>query len=197
VAQAVASSSGLTISNSTRLFAALNVAMADAGIAGLATAYDVEFWRPERAVANGGDLLVDIDGNPSTEGDGGWLPLIRSPDFPEYVSLTGAFSGAAAAVLSQYAGSSYAFSLGADIDGNGAPDVFRNYSGFDQAAVEAAASGIYGGTQFFTSTTDGASMGTRIGEDVTQNMFQNVPEPSGVLLAILGLGWFGACRRRP
>jgi hypothetical protein len=39
-------------------------------------------------------------------------------------------------------------------------------------------------------------MGTQIGEDVTQNFFQNVPEPSGILLTMLGLGWFGSRRRR-
>ncbi len=196
VAQSVAASSGLTISDSTRLFAALNVAMADAGISALATAYDVQFWRPETGIANGGDGLVDIDGNPSTVGDGGWAPLISSPDFPEYVSLTGAFSGAAAAVLNQYAGSSYAFTLAGDIDGDGNGDLIRNFSGFAQASQDAAMSGVYAGTQFASSSIDGASMGTQIGEDVTQNFFQNVPEPSGILLTMLGLGWCGARRRR-
>lgn len=196
VAQSVAASSGLTISDSTRLFAALNVAMADAGISALATAYDVQFWRPETGIANGGDGLVDIDGNPSTVGDGAWAPLISSPDFPEYVSLTGAFSGAAAAVLNQYAGSSYAFTLTGDIDGDGNGDLVRNFLGFDQASQDASMSGVYAGTQFGSSAIDGASMGTQIGEDVTQNFFQNVPEPSGILLTMLGLGWVGARRRR-
>ncbi len=196
IAQSVASSSGLTISDSTRLFAALNVAMADAGISAFATAYDVQFWRPETGIANGGDGFVDIDGNPSTVGDGAWVPLIRSPDFPEYVSLTGAFSGAAAAVLNQYAGSSYAFTLGGDIDGDGNSDLVRNFGGFDQASLEATMSGIYAGTQFASSAIDGASMGTQIGEDITQNFFQNVPEPSGILLTMLGIGWVGARRRR-
>lgn len=196
VAQSVAASSGLTISDSTRLFAALNVAMADAGITALATAYDVQFWRPETGIANGGDGFGDIDGNPSTVGDGAWSPLIGSPDFPEYVSLTGAFSGAAAAVLNQYAGSSYAFTLAGDIDGDGNGDLIRNFSGFAQASQDATMSGVYAGTQFASSAIDGASMGTQIGEGVTQNFFQNVPEPSGVVLAMLGLGWLGARRRR-
>jgi hypothetical protein len=196
VAQSVAASSGLTISDSTRLFAALNVSMADAGIAALTTAYDVQFWRPETGIANGGDGFGDIDGNPSTEGDGAWAPLISSPDFPEYVSLTGAFSGAAAAVLTQYAGSSYAFTLGGDIDGDGNTEVDLTFPGFAEASQHAVMSGVYAGTQFASSAIDGASMGTQIGEDVTQNFFQNVPEPSGILLTMVGLGWFGARRRR-
>jgi hypothetical protein len=31
---------------------------------------------------------------------------------------------------------------------------------------------------------------------VSQNFFQNVPEPSGALLMMLGLGWIGGKRRR-
>ena len=83
-----------------------------------------------------------------------------------------------------------------DIDGDGNGDLVRNFLGFDQASQDASMSGVYAGTQFGSSAIDGASMGTQIGEDVTQNFFQNVPEPSGILLTMLGLGWFGARRRR-
>lgn len=196
VAQSVAANSGLTISESARLFAALNVSMADASIATFATAYDTQFWRPETAIANGGDVLFDSDGNPSTEGDALWLPLINSPSFPEYYALTGALSGAAAGVLESYAGQNYAFTLGGDIDGDGNSDLVRNYAGFSQAASEASMSGVYAGTQFLTSSMDGMAMGTQIGEVVTQNYFQNVPEPSGIILTMLGLSWIGGRRAR-
>lgn len=196
LAQNIASSSGLNVSDSARLFAALNVAMADAGIASFAAAYDSEFWRPETAIANGGDAFFDIDGNPNTEGDGGWQPLIASPSYPEYYSTTAAFSGAASSVLAGYFGNSYAFTLGGDIDGNGTNDITRIYSSFSQASTEASMSGVYAGTQFFSSVADGSAMGTQIGEQVTQNFFQNVPEPSGALLMMLGLGWIAGKRRR-
>lgn len=196
IAQTVSSSSGLGISDSARLFAALNVAMADASIANFAAAYDAELWRPETAIANGGSALLDTDGNPNTEGDGSWLPLITSPSYPEYYSSTAAFSGAASSVLSAYFGSSYAFTLGGDIDGNGTSDINRTYFSFSAAAEEAGMSGIYAGTQFLSSVEDGNNIGMQIGELVAQNYFQNVPEPAGVLLMMLGLGWFGGRRRR-
>lgn len=196
LAQTISSSSGLNVSDSARLFAALNVAMADAGIVSFAAAYDSEFWRPETAIANGGDALFDIDGNPSTEGDGAWQPLISSPSYPEYYSTTAAFSGAASSVLAGYLGDSYAFTLGGDIDGDGTNDITRIYSSFSQASTEASLSGVYAGTQFLSSAEDGSAMGTQIGEMVSQNFFQNVPEPSGALLMMLGLGWIGGKRRR-
>jgi len=196
LAQSISSSAGLNVSDSARLFAALNVAMADAGIASFAAAYDSEFWRPETAIANGGDVLFDTDGNPSTEGDGAWQPLISSPSYPEYYSTTAAFSGAASSVLAGYFGDTYAYTLGGDIDGNGTNDITRIYSSFSQASTEASLSGVYAGTQFYTSAADGSAMGTQIGEFVSQNMFQNVPEPSGALLMMLGLGWLSGKRRR-
>ena len=112
LAQSISSSAGLNVSDSTRLFAALNVALADAGIASFAAAYDSEFWRPETAIANGEDLLFDTDGNPSPEGGGAWQPLISSPASPEYYSTTAAFSGAASSVLAGYFGDTYAYTLG-------------------------------------------------------------------------------------
>ena len=196
LAQSISSSAGLNVSDSARLFAALNVAMADAGIASFAAAYDSEFWRPETAIANGGNLLFDADGNPSTEGDGSWQPLIGSPSYPEYYSTTAAFSGAASSVLAGYLGNGYAFTLGGDIDGDGGNDITRIYSSYSQASTEASLSGVYAGTQFYTSAADGSAMGTQMGEFVSQNLFQNVPEPSGALLMMLGLGWLSGKRRR-
>jgi hypothetical protein len=83
VAQAAAISAGLSVTDTARLLAAVNVAMADAGIVAMATAYDTQFWRPETAIANG-----DADGNASTDVDISWAPLISSPSLPEYVALS-------------------------------------------------------------------------------------------------------------
>jgi len=186
VAATAASSAMLDVSDTARLFAALNVAMADAGIAAWANAYDTQFWRPETAIANGGDGFFDTDGNPSTEGDFFWLPLINSPSYPEYVSSQGAFSAAAATVLAELLGDSMSFSLGSDIDGNGSIDLTRDFTSFSQAANEAAQSGIFAGSQFGTSVTDSLLLGANVGDYVLANNFAPVPEPAGVLLTLLG-----------
>jgi phage-related tail fiber protein len=164
----------------------MNVAMADAGIAAWAGAYDTQFWRPETAIANGGDGIFDTDGNPSTEGDFFWLPLIDSPSYPEYVSTQGAFGAAAAAVLAAYLGDAMSFSLSSDIDGNGSMDLTRSFTSFTEAANEAALSGIYAGTQFGTSVVDSQALGADVASFVVNNNFSAVPEPGGVLLTLLG-----------
>lgn len=193
VAQAAAISAGLSVTDTARLLAAVNVAMADAGIVAMATAYDTQFWRPETAIANG-----DADGNASTDVDGAWAPLISSPSLPEYVALSSTLSEAAAATLAFYLGDNVAFSLGSDINGDGSTDLTRNYTSFSQAAAEASMSGIYGGTQFGTAVTDGQAIGTQVADYVVNNNFALVPEPSGALLVLLGTGMFlfRARRRR-
>ena len=80
--------SDLTDSEIVRLFARLNIALADAFIA----AWDVKyaFWtlRPVTAAKK----LLGID----------WSPVILTPPFPSYVSGHASFSGAASIVLSRY-----------------------------------------------------------------------------------------------
>jgi hypothetical protein len=193
IAETVATNAGLSVADTARLLAAVNLAMADASIVAMATDYSTQFWRPETAIANG-----DADGNGSTDVDVSWAPLISSPSLPEYVSLSATISQAAATVLASYLGDSVVFSLGSDIDGNGSIDLTRNFTSFSEAADEAAMSGIYGGTEFGTSVTDGQAIGASVGNYVVGNNFALVPEPSGALLVLFGAGlfFFGARRRR-
>ena len=186
VATAAAATAALDVTETARLLAAVNLAMADAGIVAWETAYTTQFWRPETAIANGGDGFFDTDGNIDTEGDVFWLPLINSPSFPEYVSTQSAFSAAAAAVLAEYLGDSLSFNLGSDINGDGSIDLTRSYTSFSQAADEAAQSGIFAGIQFGTSITDGQAIGGNVADFVVNNNFALVPEPAGVLLVLLG-----------
>ena len=192
IAQTVATTAGLSVADSARLLATLNVAMADASTAAMASIYDTQFWRPETAIANG-----DADSNASTVVDPFWSPLIKSPSLPEYVSLSATISAAAATVLASYLGDNVAFSLGSDINGDGSIDLTRNFTSFSQAALEAGLSGVYGGTEFLTSVTDGQTIGTDVANYVLANNFAPVPEPAGVVLVMLG-GMFllGSRRRR-
>jgi hypothetical protein len=192
IAQTVAATAGLSTADTARLMATLNVAMADASTTAMATAYDQQFWRPETAIANG-----DIDGNAGTTVDASWAPLIASPSLPEYVSLSATISEAAATVLASYLGDNVSFSLGSDINGDGSIDLTRNFTSFSQAAQEAGMAGVYGGTQFLTSVTDGQTIGADVANYVLANNFAVVPEPAGAVLLLCG-GMFllGARRRR-
>src|SRR5687767_13931317 len=61
IAQDVAAMTGLSLEQSARLFALLNIAMADAGICAWDAKYAYNNWRPVTAIRAG-----DTDGNPAT-----------------------------------------------------------------------------------------------------------------------------------
>ena len=62
-----------------RLFALYQMAMDDAVQAMVVAKLKYDFWRPVTAIRNG-----DRDGNDSTPRDASWVPLLPTPNFPEY-----------------------------------------------------------------------------------------------------------------
>ena len=98
IARTVSASQHLDLWDEARLFALLNVGLADGYIAVFATKYHYRFWRPVTAIQ-----LGDDDGNPATTPEPGWTSLLPSPPYPDYVSghgcLTSAFAGATRAHL--------------------------------------------------------------------------------------------------
>jgi membrane-associated phospholipid phosphatase len=156
IAQAVALRFGNTIEQNARLFALLNIAMADAAIAVWDAKYVFNSWRPVTAIRDG-----DNDGNDATVGDPTWSSRIATPPFPEYVSGHSAFSGAAATILAQFYGSDeITFAARSDI----LPGVTRQFASFSAAAGEAAISRLFGGIHFRSGIEDGLTAGIAIGE---------------------------------
>jgi hypothetical protein len=107
IAATAASISGKSVLENARLFAQLNIALADAGIAAWDAKYTYDAWRPITAIRQ-----ADKDGNSNTTADANWTPLINTPAFPEYVSGHSTFSAAAAAVLDNTFGSTFSFNSG-------------------------------------------------------------------------------------
>ena len=151
IAQGLAIRSGTTIDQNARLFALLNIAMADAAICAWDAKYYFHNWRPVTAIRNG-----DSDGNDATAGDPAWTSFIVTPPFPDYVSGHSTFSGAAATVLAMsYSSDDVAFTTVSDF----LPGVTRSFPSFSAAADEAAISRMYGGIHFRFSNEDGLSWG--------------------------------------
>jgi membrane-associated phospholipid phosphatase len=154
IAQVTALKSGDSLGKNARVFALLNIALADAGVTAWDCKYEFNLWRPITAIA-----LADTDGNPFTSADPAWTPLLATPPFPEYVSGHSTFSAAGAVVLTHFYGPRTGFSLSSD-DMVG---VFRNYNSFWHAAHESGLSRIYGGIHFASANVNGLALGAAVG----------------------------------
>lgn len=75
----IADQPGRRTVDNARLLARLWVADYDYGLAIADAKIHYNFWRPITAIRNAGD-----DGNPATAGDPAWVPLINTPNHPEY-----------------------------------------------------------------------------------------------------------------
>jgi hypothetical protein len=158
IAQNVARSRRTTLTENARLFALLNLGMADCGIACWDCKYRFNLWRPVHAIREG-----DRDGNPDTEADANWKPLLETPPFPTYTSGHSSFSGCAATVLASVFGDKQGFSSTSD----GLPGVTRSFTSFSSAAAEAGKSRIYGGIHWEFDNSAGLDSGRKIGQFIT------------------------------
>ncbi len=156
IAQDVARQFGNSLEQNARLFALLNIAMADAAVAAWDAKYVFDNWRPVTAIRNG-----ESDGNAGTAADPTWSSFIVTPPFPDYVSGHSTFSAAAATVLALFYGSdAVAFTTGSDF----LPGVRHSFGSFSAAASEAAVSRLLAGIHFRTAIEDGLTAGVEIGE---------------------------------
>lgn len=157
IAQTVARQKGMTLAENARLFALLNVALADAGILCWDCKYKISYWRPVTGIRN-----AVQDGNPKTKADAAWTPLLRTPPFPSYTSGHSTFSGAAATVLTDLLGDHVRFQTTSD----SLPGVTRSFDSFWAAANEAGRSRIYGGIHWEFDNSEGLSLGKSLGRVV-------------------------------
>jgi hypothetical protein len=155
---------GFTLVQAARLFALLNVALADGAMAVFDTKYAYNFWRPIAAIRGAAG-----DGNVATEPDPAWdslLPLAAG--HPDYISQHAVIAAAAATVLGAFFGDRTSFTLttGSGI-ANGVPP--RSYRRFSEAAVENAASRVWLGWHFPISAGLGLIMGREVATFVLEH----------------------------
>ena len=164
IARELALARGNSVAANARLFALLNVTLADAGICCWDCKYSDDFWRPVTAIRAG-----DTDGNPATEGDSTWTPLLTTPPFPEHTSGHSTFSAAGATILGLFFGSeSITFSTTSE----DLPGVTRSFGSFWEAAAEAGMSRIFGGIHFMSGNQQGLQSGARLGHFVFENFLR-------------------------
>ncbi|MEX1112430.1 MAG: vanadium-dependent haloperoxidase [Candidatus Andersenbacteria bacterium] len=175
IAQDIILAHGPNLVEEARLFAVLNVAMADAGILCWEMKYTFDFWRPLTAIRQ-----AHADGNEQTTADPTWEPLIATPPFPEYTSGHSTFSGAAAVVIAAFFGDDIAFTTYSIED----PSIKRSFTSLSAAAQEAGASRLYGGIHFRSANQHGLASGAALGTHiVTQLMRPIASDPPAVAVS--------------
>jgi hypothetical protein len=156
-----------------RLFALLNIAMADTHIANMTWKYTYHFWRPVTAIR-----WAD-DGNPETVSDPIWRPFLPTPPYPDYPCALPTETGAATEVLRQFFGTDdIAFSrtvttLAVSLPAPLAPllpkTITHSFNSLSEAAAESQDARVYAGIHFREGCKAGTRQGTQIGRFVVRH----------------------------
>jgi hypothetical protein len=148
-----------------RLFAALDVAMADAAIGCWDAKYAFNFWRPITAIRETAD-----DHNAATMPDPSFTPLFSTPAHPDYPSGHSCVSGAAVGILANEFGRHTHFQMQTDL----LVGVTRSFRSFSDALEEMKDARINAGIHFRTATEDGTTLGAAVAEYVLDHKFQRL-----------------------
>jgi len=145
-----------SLAMAAQTYAQLNIAMADAFIAGWKTKYTVNLLRPVTYV----QLVIDSN----------WVPtLMHTPPFPEYPSGHSVQSSAAAGVLEQVFGANKSFTDNTHNDRGWGP---RTFASFKVAADEAAISRMYAGIHFRSGIEGGKVQGRCVAQQALALRFR-------------------------
>jgi membrane-associated phospholipid phosphatase len=167
IAQTVASANHADLPTAARLFATLNLSIADSTIGLYDAKYTYQLWRPVTAIR-----LADTDGNPQTIADPSWLPLAgNTPADPSYPGAHSTISAAAAEVLASFYGDHQRFSITSPAFSS----VTRSFTTFSAAAREAGLSRIYAGVHTRLDHQAGQRLGREVAHFVLDNALQPVP----------------------
>ena len=162
VVRTLSAGHGLSIVDNARLFAMLYLTAADA----LITVWDSKaywsFWRPITAIRE-----ADTDGNPATQADPAWLPLVPTPPYPDEPSGHTAVSGSFLATLREFFGTdNVAWS-----DTNNA-GMTRSYSRLSDAIKEIVDLRVWSGIHFRTADEHGARIALQVATWRSMHFFQ-------------------------
>ena len=162
IAQTLSLARGLTTAQDARLFALLNLSLADDVIAFYDAKYTYNFWRPVTAIR-----AADPGINPETVADPNWLPEVgkTAPD-PSYPGAHAVISASAAEVLISFFDKDRAdFNVTSEV----LPGLERSFTSISAAAEEATLSRIFGGQHFRFDLTTGQRLGREVADFVVDN----------------------------
>ncbi|MGA0555617.1 vanadium-dependent haloperoxidase [Larkinella sp. VNQ87] len=167
VTRTVAADRKTDLLTTARLFALVNIALADSYTAGWDSKFHYNFWRPLTAIR-----AAENDGNSKTAPDATWEPLMPTPPVQDYPSTHSTLGKAAATVLAQVLGDKTPFTMTSFTADPAHPK--RSFTSFSQAAQENADSRVMVGIHFRFSCDAGLDLGSKIGQWTVDNYLKPV-----------------------
>jgi hypothetical protein len=158
VVQQLSTAQGMTMSAKARALALINMAISDGLVSSMETKYYYVRWRPVTAIRAGG-----TDGNPDTNADPSFTPLITTPAFPSYPSAHASGSYAARVVTERIFGCA---NLQVVLTHPLIPTVVLHYTNLKAITDDIDDARIYGGIHFRYDQRAGARQGRSVGSFV-------------------------------
>lgn len=163
VARQLSAAKGLGLAENARLFALLNMGIANNYICDWDAKFHYNRWRPVTAIRNG-----DQDGNDATERDAGWTPLNVTPMHPEYPSSAAIVAGVSSGVLESVFGTGSLQTL--TVTDSADSRLQRQFNSIAQMAEEQRMVRIWGGIHFRNSLEVSEQMGRKLAEHLLSNI---------------------------
>lgn len=152
----------LSVPDSARLFAEINMAAADGLVACWDGKYTYGSWRPITAIRDAG-----LDGNAKTMPDVLWNPLLVTPNHPEYPSAHACGSSAIAETLTTFFGTDKVrTTITSTTDSHP-----RTFESFRDLYNDVEESRILAGLHFRFSMNAGRVMGAKVSRQLTKSYF--------------------------
>jgi len=123
-------------------------------------------WRPVTSIP-----LADTDGNPETDADPDWLPLVTTPSHPEYPAGHPGLNGAAATVLLRHFSDAQTFTLTTI----GQPS--RTYTSISQARSDGNNARVWGGMHYPSTVDISDAVGEAIAMYVNGHSMKRLRRP--------------------
>lgn len=146
-----------SLMTATRVFAQLNLTMADAVIAFYDAKYHHRIWRPITAIR-----LADTDGNPATTADPTWTSLVTTSPDPSYPGGHSVVGQAAATTLAATTGQRHHLVVTSEV----LPGVTRTFNRLQDAGDESGEARLYGGVHTRIDHEAGQRLGTHVARAV-------------------------------
>ncbi len=162
----VAESEDMTGLDAARAFALMNMTHHDALLTSFTGKFLYGLWRPVTAIREAAK-----DGNPATEADLTWTPLVPTPPYPGHPGNMACLGAAQARVLERVLGRD-AVAFNVTWTGTTGPTVTKRYNGFRELADEGGLSRIWGGIHFRFETLASFGSCTRLGDYAADNVLR-------------------------